>query len=290
MVTSNITNNTTDYTRLKSVMAERPHDKVSDRYNFIPTVQVINLLEKHGWYVSSARETNAREGRQGFQKHMLRFRQKGDVGRTLLMDELIPEILMANAHDTSAAFLLMSAFERCWCTNQCTVADSTIDSHRILHKGYQDEQILEAVYHIVEDTPKVIESVERFKAIPLTNEEQGIFGESAIEILNPLSKDGEELFEKYDKETSINRLMKPKRKQDVEKNLWNTYNIVQEKFLKGDRFMVDKDAITNYYDVEMGKKWAKAKKTKQVKSIDKDIRLNKALWTLTEAMANLKGA
>jgi len=54
--------------------------------------------------------------------------------------------------------------------------------------------------------------------------------------------------------------------------------------------MVDKDAITNYYDVEMGKKWAKAKKTKQVKSIDKDIRLNKALWTLTEAMANLKGA
>ncbi|MAG24724.1 hypothetical protein CMI47_04005 [Candidatus Pacearchaeota archaeon] len=279
----NFTNDTINWREMKSVMAERPHARTSDRYSFVPTFRVIELLEKHGWEVASARETNAQFDRQGFQKHMIRFRQKGDAGRMLQVDELIPEILLKTAHDASAAFNLMAAFERCWCSNQCTVSDSTIASHRVLHKGYTDEKIMEAVYHIVEDTPKVIESVERFKAIPLSNEEQRIFGDSALTLLYD-----DKQMEKYVRDVSVNRLLKPKRTKDSEKNLWNTYNVVQEKFLKGDRFLVEQEAIDEFYDRESGERFARGRKNKKIKSIDKDIKLNKALWSLTEAMANLK--
>ena len=276
-----------DYTNLSSVMATQSHERTSDRYSFVPTVSVINLLEKNGWEVSSARQTNASSKYQGFQKHMIRFRRSGDEGKVLQVGEIIPEILLTNAHNGGSAFNLMSALFRCWCSNQCVTSDSQIASHRILHKGYTQEKVLEAVYNIVEDTPKVMENVEKFKGISLTDSEQRIFGESAIDILSPL---GGDTSKKYNKEVSVNRLLVPKRDQDVEKNLWNTYNIVQEKFLKGDRFMVEESAIGDYYNREYGKKYARGKKTKEVKSIDKDIRLNKALWSLTEKMAELKTA
>ncbi len=263
--------NIVDYRNLKSVMAEHSNDRTtSDRYNFIPTIQVIDLLERNGWIVSDARETNARNDRQGFQKHLIRFRRAGDEGKLLEVNEIIPEIQLSNAHDGSAAFNIMAAFERCWCSNQCTVADSTIANHRVLHKGYNNEKILEAVYQIVEDTPKVLESVDRFKAIPLNVDERKIFAEASLNLLY-----SEEKLLEYDKKDTLTRLLRPKRTQDTGENLWTTYNIVQEKFLKGDRFLTEE----GHY---------RAKKTKQIKSIDKDIKLNKALWTLTEAMANLK--
>ena len=42
-----------DYTNLSSVMATQSHERTSDRYSFVPTVGVINLLEKNGWEVST---------------------------------------------------------------------------------------------------------------------------------------------------------------------------------------------------------------------------------------------
>jgi|TARA_Y100000310_G_scaffold345185_1_gene462452 hypothetical protein len=276
--------NAFDYTKLSSVMAERPASRTSNRYAFVPTIQLIKLMEKHGWYVSSGRETNAQsEDRMGFQKHMLRFRREGDVGKQLQLDEIIPEILMTNAHDAGAAFNLMSALWRCWCSNGCITADSTIASHRILHKGYADEKVLEAVYHIVEDTPKVIERVNDFKGIQLSQTEREAFGLSALDLLY-----GEDKFNKFDKQVSVERLIQPRRSKDSEPNLWNSYNVVQEKFLKGDRFLVEKAQLNQWGNTDYARKYARARKTKQVKAIDKDVRLNKALWTLTEEMAKLK--
>jgi len=240
-------------------------------------------LERHGWFVASGRETNARENRQGFQKHMLRFRRIEDVGKALQLNEVIPEILMTNAHDGGAAFKLMSALWRCWCSNGCVTAESTVGDYRILHKGYTDEKVMNAVTHIVEDTPKVIESVDRFKNVELTEGERKIFGESALQVLYP---EDDKLL-KFHMQESVDRLIKPQRSQDSKANLWNTYNVVQEKFLKGGRFMVEKA------EVEFNPNnphWARAKKTKEIKAIDKDVKLNRALWTLTEKMCELKNA
>jgi hypothetical protein len=272
-----------DYTQLESVMATSSHHRTSDKYNFVPTVKLIELLEKNGWFVSSGRETNAREGRKGYQKHMLRFRKKDDVGRALKLDEVIPEILLTNAHDGGAAFKMMSALWRCWCSNGCVTADSTVADHRILHKGYTEDKVMDAVYHIVEDTPKVIESVNRFQNISLTESEQRVFGESALQVLYP----EDDKFLKFHMQESVNRLIKPQRSQDKDSNLWNTYNVVQEKFLKGGRFMVEKADVEWNTD---NPHWARAKKTKEIKAIDKDVKLNRALWTLTEKMAELKNA
>ncbi len=281
-----------DYRHLSSVMAERSFDKTSSKYAFVPTFKVIELMERNGWVVSSAREAGADRERQGFQKHMIRFRRQGDVGKILQVDELIPEIQLTNSHDAGSCFNLMAALYRCWCSNQCTVSDSTLASHRVRHVGFNNEKILEAVHTIAEDTPKVLDRVKDFKSIALTAGEQAAFAEGALQVINPLNSIGEDgtMSDKFDKATSIARLLEPKRPADKENNLWNTYNRIQEKAIKGDRFMIEQKKLDWYHNREYGKKYAKANKTRQVKSIDKDVKLNKALWTLTEKMAEIKAA
>jgi hypothetical protein len=264
-----------DYKQLPSIMAERPHIKTSSKYSFVPTYKVINLLETNGWDVSDCRESNARENKRGFQKHLIRFRRKGDTQRHLELNELIPEIALTNSHDGGSSFQLSSALYRCFCSNQCTVSDTTVSSHRVLHKGYNRDQILDAAYTIVKDTPKVFDKVNRFKSIQLSEPQQEIFADSALDLVFDSEK-----WDKYDKKNTKTRLLEPRRSEDRDKNLWNTYNVIQEKFLQGGRYLIEKNNYNNY-------KYSTGRKTKRIKSIDKDIRLNKALWSLTERMSEL---
>lgn len=265
-----------DYTKLNSVMAEHSHDRTSNKYSFVPTFSVINLLEKQGWVVSDARETNAKKT-NGYQKHIIRLRKNEDLHKILEVDELIPEISLINSHDGGSSFQLSAGLFRCFCSNQCTVSDSALSSHRIMHKGFSQEKILDAVYRIVEDTPKIINRVKDYKNINLSFPEQAIFAQTALELLYPNEK-----IKTINMEQTVPYLLSPKRTQDKEKNLWNTYNVIQEKFTSGDRFLVNNNITNLRFSGRV------VKKTKPIKSIDRDIKLNKSLWSLTERMAELK--
>jgi len=54
--------------------------------------------------------------------------------------------------------------------------------------------------------------------------------------------------------------------------------VIQEKFLKGGRYAVK----------DTGYGYNRTQKVRGVNSITENVRLNKALWTLTEKMAELK--
>ncbi len=269
------------YTSLKSVMSDRSSDKTSDRYSFVPTYKVINLLENNGWMVNSARETNSKRN-VGFQKHIVRFRKAVDQNRQLEIDEIIPEIILTNAHDGTTRFNVMSGFERCWCSNQCTVSESTIRSHQVTHIGYTDLKILNAVDNIMSETPKVIDSIHRFKDIKLDDNNRWMMAEMALDILFDKDK-----WMKYNKDYTIKRLIQPQRMQDNEKNLWNTFNTIQERFIKGGRYLISNEeiAMAKMYGWDMDN--LGAEKVRKVKSIDRDIQINRDLWELTENMEEL---
>lgn len=297
MVTSNIITHTAltadrtrnkDYTRSASIMATRSASTTSDKYAFVPTYEVINKLEDSGWEVKDWRETGAqKEDNIGFQKHIIRLRKQGQENKMLEVNEIIPEIVLTNSHDAGSAFNLMAGLFRCFCSNQCVVSESTIASHRVLHKGYNHEQILDAVYRIVEDTPKVIDNVNKYKNIQMSQTDRQLMGETALEML--YGEEGEtDKWEEFDLSLSAEKLIIPRRSQDSQKNLWTTYNTIQEKFLQGGRFMVSKEEA-DYYNKRgwNNLNWIKAGKTKKIKAIDKDVKLNRALWTLTENQAEL---
>ena len=73
-----------------SVYATSPSTKVSDKYSFIPTTQIMDDLGQEGWQVYDATQRNSRTGQGMFTKHMLRFRNE-DIP---MVGGIIPEIVL----------------------------------------------------------------------------------------------------------------------------------------------------------------------------------------------------
>lgn len=254
-----------------SIQATAERETLSNKYSFIPTTQVINAFESKGWLPVKASEVRAKDDRKGFQKHLIRFRHENSVP---MLNEIHPEIVLTNSHDGLASFKVMAGLFRLVCANGLVVADSTFGSVSIRHMGYTDKAVHEAIENISDTVPMITGKVKDFQAIDLTPDEMGIYAMSALAIKYP---------ELENRDFNIPRLLAPVRSQDRMPSLWNTYNIVQEKFLKGGRYEMKTPYPERHPDYKV------IGKARKVNSITEDIRINKGLWMLTEKMAELKG-
>ena len=87
-----------------SVFATKPSDKVSDKYSFVPTIEVIENFQKEGWNVFSAQQ----RGSSSHGRHMVRLRN-GDLPQ--VGDSLI-EAIITNSHDGTAKLNISSGLFR----------------------------------------------------------------------------------------------------------------------------------------------------------------------------------
>lgn len=251
---------------LESVNQTAPREGVSARYSFIPTTTILSTLKKEGWLPVRAQEVKSKN-HAGFQKHLIRLQNMNQD----FVNGVAPEIVLTNSHDAAASFTIMAGLFRAVCLNGIIVSDSTFEAHRICHKGYTEDKVYDAIYSVMNSTPKILGKIEEFKGIALSAEERQIFAESALTL-----KFGEEKVKELNSFGTTMRLLSPRREADAEPNLWNVFNTIQEKFIKGDRY------------ISPANNPLKIKKGRATNSISENIRLNKGLWELTEKMVELK--
>jgi hypothetical protein len=260
-----------DLDKFDSIMQnDRNQEHTTNKYSLIPTTQVVKVLENNGWNPVLAGEMKCRsEDRKGFQKHIIKFRN--DAVTIANKDHIQPEIILTNSHDGLASFQLQAGLYRFVCGNGCIVADSVFASISIKHIGYTDRAVELGIEEICDSVPTISNKVNQFQIIDLTPDEKGCFAQAAL-----IAKYGED--EVKEREFNKDSLLRPVRIEDASPSLWNTFNICQEKLLKGSKF----EHRTNAF----GRK--KTVKARGVNSITESIRLNKALWFLTEKMAMIK--
>jgi hypothetical protein len=245
--------------------AIKPHQDVSDKYSFVPTLKAVDLLRADGWLPVSARQSGTRkDARQGFQKHTIRFMKNGLV----FSDQERVDLVMVNSHDRGCAFHLMASVWRKICGNGLMVSTDLLNfSHK--HIGFDAEAFMSSAKLIAGQAGAVADQVEGYKAIELAPNEKGIYATSVHKLV-------------YDEteEAPIrpDQLLQERRYDDKGDDLWNVFNVAQENILKGGLRGHQRDANNRIRRV----------RTRPVKSIDRDIKLNRALWTLTEKMAELK--
>src|SRR3712207_1922383 len=62
-----------------SVFALEKHSSRSERYTYIPTIEVLNGLRNEGFFPYEVRQGGSRDDeKRGFTKHLLRFRKEGE--------------------------------------------------------------------------------------------------------------------------------------------------------------------------------------------------------------------
>jgi hypothetical protein len=251
-----------------SVFATRPWGGVSGRYKFVPTSHVLDLLSDAGYLPVRASESTTRaEGKRGFSRHEIRLRRPEHVLATLEVGDEIPEIILGNSHDRSSGYTLSAGLFRLVCANGLMRAGDGMGSVSVRHVGGKDfdKLMLEATHNVVAAIPSTLAQVGVMKQIELRAEERTAFAEAALEVRG-----------KGGVTVTPAAVLSPRRREDTAPTLWNTFNAVQENLIRGD--LRGKGST------------GKAAKTRPVKSVAEDTRLNRALWTLAAKMAEIKGA
>ncbi len=243
-----------------SIFAETPHESRSDRYSCIPTISVLDELRKEGFEPFMATQTKARDDDKiGHAKHLVRLRHRsqaasGEWG----------EIVLLNSHDGSSSYQMHAGWFRQVCANGM-VCGKLVDEVRVPHKGRVADAVVEGAHMVLDGFNLIREHKEGMVSHSMTRYEQEAFAKTALAI-------------KYDGEVSPiepAQLLRPRRADDLRPDLWHTFQVVQENMIKGGlRGRTEKGAAT---------------RTRAVKSIDTDIRLNRELWILAELQKNLRG-
>lgn len=259
--------------RAPAVFASEPHESRSARYEFLDTRAVLEGLIQNGFGVFEVRQGGSRiEGKREFTKHMLRLRYLGESGQGALIrgrDQVLPEIVITNAHDGTASWQMGAGCFRIVCANGL-IAGDLFDYVRIRHNRAGPEQVIEGAYRVIEQFPRMITNANEMAEIELRPEESRVFAHAAAQ----LRWDGDSP-PPVDSDT----ILRPKRAQDRNADLWTTFNVTQEHLINGGDHYRHRSAATGRVS---------HRQTGQVRSIDETSRLNRALWTLAQGMADLK--
>jgi hypothetical protein len=209
-----------------------------------------------GWGVVDAKQVRARKG-VGFQKHLVVFRNNEIQITSEDNDNVFPQILLTNSHDGKNAFTFTAGLFRMICENGLVVSSREFENMKIRHYGYSFEELQNTIKSIVEKLPLTVESLNKFRAVELGQEQALDFAKKALEV-----RFGEDI---ENIEVNLEELLTPTRVQDKGSDLWSIYNVVQEKLVHG------------MFDYKYGVKTRKARK---IKNFQQDMILNEKLYDL----------
>lgn len=250
-----------------SVINQDHSPKLSGIYKHIPTTDVIDILGKNGWGVTKVLQSNTRKGNEGnipYKKHMLRFRNMNDTISKEIGDTF-PEIVMTNSHDGTSSFKFHVGLFRLVCSNGLVIADQTFSNLKINHKGFEKSKIIEIINETTVRVPDVVGKVQKMMGKEMSMTQQYDFAMDAYVNNWGLNEDDV---------VDVNQLLKIRRDEDRGNDLWSVFNRVQENIVKGGVLTIKPKGEGKF----------RRSRSRVIKSIDKNIQVNKMLWSLSESL------
>jgi uncharacterized protein DUF932 len=247
-----------------AALATNPAKRVSDRYSFFPTKDIIQALREEGWACVEARTAGSRRKNPipvKYRKHELAFAEIDVLKRKSQLSE-IPRILISNSHDGNSAAHMYAGLWRFICSNGMKISDGVVQSVRIPHTHQTIEHVLAAAQAFRLNTELIGQHVDAFKARQLSHAEVIEFGRRAIGLRQDPKAEGV---------VAIDDILRVKRNEDAGDSLWKVFNRAQEWLLKGE--------YPIYTWTEQG--WTEHN-ARPIRGIDQNTSLNMGLWDLAE--------
>lgn len=240
---------------------------VSDKYVQATTMDVVHDMAKLGWYPVVAKQCRNKKGSKGIRSfHMLAFQNptvKVLNGKNEV--EAYPRIILTNSHDGFNSFKFMVGLFRLVCSNGLVICDEQFANMSIRHINYNFEELRKMVITSLENLPNQIAVLNDMQKTVLTEEEKAKLAVSAIKLRKGYNEEDKV---EISQET-IDDVLTPIRKEDEGNTLWNVFNVIQEKIIKG-----------NFHYSEKQKK---ARKMRMITSVVKDLQINKDLFNIANS-------
>ena len=237
-----------------AMVADYPHSQVSNRYNQVKTIDVVQALQSNGWEVSKYSEARVRDvDRRGFQKHYVTMRPQGGSNQINVGDTEM-RLILTNSHDGTSAFKLQAGLYRLVCSNGLVISAGDIEHISIRHTSSEIEQeAIDGANRIAALSPQINQIIAKLRETELSPFSQLSFARDAAAIV----------WDKNPDYVNIPELIQARRDSDKGNSLWLTYNRVQESLVRGGISV----AASNRH-------------TRGINSPIRDMEVNKALFEL----------
>lgn len=238
-----------------SVFSEDRHGSRSEKYAYIPTITLLENLRREGFEPFFACQSRVRDqSRREHTKHMLRLRRAGQI-----KGQQVPEIILLNSLDGSSSYQMLPGYFRSVCTNSL-VCGQSFGEIRVPHRGNVVEKVIEGAYEVLGIFDRVEEKRDAMQSLMLPPPAKQAFARAALTY-----RFGEE-----HQPVTEAQVLSPRRWQDEQNDLWTVFNQLQENLQKGG--LAGRTAQ------------GKRSRTRAVKGIDGDLKLNRALWVMAEEL------
>jgi hypothetical protein len=243
-----------------AAFAPAAHERLSAKYTFIPTAQVISGLMNAGFVPVEARQARTYRASPLHALHAVRLRRRYE---TISLRDAVPEILLWNSHDGTSMYHLRMALYRAVCTNGLVVSRGAFPTVCIAHRGNVVEGVVTGALGISERFYLLAAQVERMETRRMLKDEQLHFAERAL------------AFRFADPAQSgmhPSQLLTTRRSEDLADDLYTILNRVQENLTGG--------------GLSRRSPTGRLMRTRRLTSIRHGVKVNSQLWDLaTEVLA-----
>ncbi len=256
-----------------SIFAAGKHVSRSERYTYIPTIDVLHGLRREGFEPFMVAQGSSRvEGKADYTKHMLRLRHRGDNRDGNTSRTEANEIILINSHDGASSYQMMGGMLRFVCCNGLVIGDVMQDI-RIPHKGDIRGEVIEGAFKVLEGFGQAEDSAWAMKQTCLSMEEENAYATAALAL-----RFGEQAVEMggghIPAPVTASQLSDARRPEDIGPSLWNVFQRVSENVMRG--------------GLPARTAQGRRARTRPIANIDRGVSLNRALWMLAEEMRRLK--
>lgn len=243
-----------------------PAPKTSKNYDFVDTMQAVEILQDHGFKpVYAAQRPSRKSANIPFASHLIAFAQD------LEDKQHRPEILLWNSHDASQSLRLLSGLYRFACDNGIVCGEGL--QAKLRHDGGQTAGFEKLVKEQAQNMPLAMAHADLMKATKLDISQQQDLARQALDLRWQNVDQNESLGAFWDNITMIHA-NHPKRIEDASQDLWTVYNRLQESILGAGLPIISRNA-----------KGIKTRSARAVTGLKEIVRLNQGLWDIAEKAA-----
>lgn len=240
-------------TIVPSVFATAPAPKMSEKYTFVPTLELLESFDREGWKVSSAKQM----GKGLYASHQLRLRNGAmpNVGDTLI------EAIISNSHNGLLKLSVSAGLHRLVCSNGLTVPTAVSSKISVKHMRVDLGSVRQITDEFAIRLPMIEKSVKRLSETILTEDQAVSMATKAVSLRWESGN--------LPVGMTISQLLEPARKEDEGMSAWQIFNTLQEKLVRGGL----------RYSTEKGRR----NTMKELKNFQKVNTINTELWELAES-------
>lgn len=238
-----------------AALAAQASPKMSERYVYIDTREVVKLMAEEGWYVAAASAASPKKRDPLYAKHMIDFRHPD--GETI--HGMSPRIVFTNSHDGTSSASAMAGYFRFVCSNGLVIGTTT-GRARARHIYRDAREFVHEMQRFAEVAREKREAIEHWNKIQLNQPQR----EDYARLVGQLRWGDAWAYEPI-------QLLSPRRAEDDDGSLLTTFNRAQENATRGGLAGVSRT----------GRRMI----SQPISGIERDLTFNAQLWQLTEEFA-----